>query len=127
METDVLDRPSNEMREVVTEIIHDPRQWGCILCSDCGGVCSFGFLMAYPPIRMIAAIRADTFRRVIAADSVRMCIACAACTSTCPSHPLLTANLLSYVKKAMILSGNVPAELQVALENSRRYDNLYSQ
>ena len=79
--------------------------------------------MEFPPRRMIAAIRADMFEEVLKTDSAWMCVACYACTEVCPQKIPIAAGLMTRVKEELLLTGNVPAELQDALENSGRYDN----
>jgi dimethylglycine catabolism B len=95
----------------------------CLQCGDCSGICPFGYLMIHPPSRMIAHLRADRFQKVLDTDTVWMCVACYACTAVCPSQIPLTPGLMARTKEELILAGNVPAELQSALENSQRYGN----
>nr|MBI9047534.1 (Fe-S)-binding protein [Anaerolineaceae bacterium] len=95
----------------------------CIQCGTCSGVCPFGYVMEFPPSRMIAALRSDLFSQVTSTESVWMCISCSACTSACPSEVPITENLMTRTKEELILAGNVPEELQKALENSQRYGN----
>jgi heterodisulfide reductase subunit C len=89
----------------------------CLQCGDCSGICPFGYLMIHPPSRMIAQLRADRFQNVLDTDTVWMCVSCYACTAVCPSQIPLTAGLMARTKEELILAGNVPAELQSALEN----------
>ncbi|OGO65891.1 MAG: hypothetical protein A2029_05630 [Chloroflexi bacterium RBG_19FT_COMBO_47_9] len=95
----------------------------CLQCGSCSGVCPFGYLMDFPPGRMIATLRADEFDQVLKTDSAWMCVSCLACTQICPSKIPLTVGLMTRVKEELLLSGNVPNELQFALENSQRYGN----
>ena len=95
----------------------------CLQCGDCSGICPFGYLMIHPPSRMIAHLRADRFEKVLDTDTVWMCVSCYACTSVCPAQIPLTPGLMARAKEELILAGNVPTELQSALENSQRYGN----
>jgi Fe-S oxidoreductase len=95
----------------------------CLQCGDCSGICPFGYLMLHPPSRMIAHLRADRFEKVLDTDTVWMCVSCYACTAVCPSQIPLTPGLMARTKEELILAGNVPTELQSALENSQRYGN----
>lgn len=95
----------------------------CLQCGNCSGVCPFGYLMEFPPGRMIAFLRAGQFDRVVKSDTVWMCVSCYACTQACPSKIPLTAGLMTRAKEELLLSGNIPNELQGALENSQRYGN----
>lgn len=95
----------------------------CLQCGDCSGICPFGYLMVHPPSRMIAHLRADRFNKVLDTDTVWMCVSCYACTAVCPSMIPLTPGLMARTKEELILAGNVPSELQSALENSQRYGN----
>lgn len=95
----------------------------CLQCGTCSGVCPFGYLMDYPPSKMIASLRAGFFERVLKTDLVWMCVSCYACTRACPAKIPLTLGLMTRVKEELLLAGNVPTELQDALENSQRYGN----
>lgn len=95
----------------------------CLQCGNCSGVCPFGYLMGFPPGRMIAQLRAGRFENVLESDSVWMCVSCYACTTACPKEIPLTPGLLTRTKEEMLLAGNVPTELQDALMNSQRYGN----
>lgn len=99
----------------------------CLQCGSCSGVCPFGYLMDFPPSRMITSLRACEFEHVLANDTLWMCLACYACASVCPVEIPLTATLLTRAKEEMLLAGNVPNELQAALENSQRYGNVMGQ
>ena len=95
----------------------------CLECGNCSGICPFGYLMQYPPSRMIAMLRADQFNKLLETDTVWMCVSCYACTAACPSQVPLTPGLMTSIKEELLLAGNVPAELQTALQNSQRYGN----
>ena len=95
----------------------------CLQCGTCSGACPFGYLMGFPPGRMIAYLRAERFENVLDSDSVWMCVSCYACTAVCPKEIPLTLGLLTRTKEEMLLAGNVPTELQDALMNSQRYGN----
>jgi len=95
----------------------------CLQCGTCNGVCPFGYLMDYPPGKMIAALRAQRFERVTEADTVWMCVSCYACSQVCPVRIPLTAGLMTRAKEELLLAGNIPSELQIALENTQRYGN----
>jgi Fe-S oxidoreductase len=95
----------------------------CLQCGSCSGVCPFGYLMDFPPGRMIAGLRADEFDLVMETDTVWMCVSCNACSQICPSKIPITAGLMTRTKEELLLAGNVPSELQSALENSQRYGN----
>ena len=95
----------------------------CLQCGTCSGICPFGYIMKFPPGKMIGALRADIFDQVLKADSVWMCISCNACAAFCPSNIPITAALMTRVKEEMLLAGNIPTELQTAFENTQRYGN----
>ncbi len=95
----------------------------CLQCGDCSGICPFGYLMIYPPSRLIAALRADRFDKVLSTDAIWMCVSCYACTAVCPAQIPLTPGLMARTKEELLLAGNIPAELQNALANSQRYGN----
>jgi Fe-S oxidoreductase len=95
----------------------------CIQCASCSGVCPFGYLMKYPPGRMIAYLRAEEFSKVMGTDTVWMCVACYACTEICPQNIPVTRGLMTRAKEELLLAGNIPNELQDALNNSQRYGN----
>ena len=95
----------------------------CLQCGTCSGVCPFGYLMDFPPSKMIASLRAGFFELVLRNDLVWMCVACYACTRVCPVRIPLTLGLMTRTKEELLVAGNIPAELQDALENSQRYGN----
>jgi Fe-S oxidoreductase len=95
----------------------------CLQCGTCSGVCPFGYLMDYPPSKMISALRAGMFEKVIKTDMVWMCVSCYACTRFCPAKIPLTPGLMTRAKEELLLAGNVPVELQDALQNTQRYGN----
>lgn len=95
----------------------------CLQCGTCSGVCPFGYIMKFPPGKIIGAIRADFFDQVLKTDTVWMCVSCNACAAFCPSNIPITAALMTRTKEEMLLAGNIPTELQSALENTQRYGN----
>jgi Fe-S oxidoreductase len=95
----------------------------CLECGNCSGICPYGYLMLYPPSRMIAMLRANRFDKLLETDTVWMCVSCYACTAACPSKIPLTFGLMTSIKEELLLAGNVPAELHTALQNSQRYGN----
>lgn len=95
----------------------------CLQCGTCSGVCPFGYLMDYPPSKMISALRAGVFEKAIKTDLVWMCVSCYACTNSCPAKIPLTLGLMTRAKEELLLAGNVPIELQDALQNTQRYGN----
>jgi Fe-S oxidoreductase len=72
---------------------------------------------------MISMLRADLFDRVLDSDSAWMCVSCYACMEVCPAKIPLTPGLMTRTKEELLLAGNVPTELQSALEFSQRYGN----
>ena len=95
----------------------------CLECGNCSGICPFGYLMMYPPSRLISMMRADRINKVMETDTVWMCVSCYACTQVCPSQIPVTPGLMTTIKEELLLAGNVPAELHTALQNSQRYGN----
>jgi heterodisulfide reductase subunit C len=75
--------------------------------------------MKFPPGKMIGALRAEIFDQVIKADSVWMCVSCNACAAFCPSNIPITAALMTRAKEEILLAGNIPTELQAAMENTQ--------
>jgi len=95
----------------------------CLQCASCSGICPLGSVMEYPPRRMIAALRAGMFDAVVETTSAWLCVSCYACSEVCPAKIPLTAGLMTRVKEEMILAGEVPGELQQAMENTQRLGN----
>ena len=113
----------NFLEEIISGTPEGEKLRLCLQCGACSGACPFGFIMTYPPHGMIAALRAGMLDELIAADSSWMCVSCYACTQVCPAKIPVTAGLTTRVKEEMILEGNVPTELQDALEKAQRYFN----
>jgi Fe-S oxidoreductase len=115
--------PSQTFFTSLYELVDGKRVRTCLQCGMCSGVCPFGYLMDFPPSRIITALRADVFEEVLTTDTVWMCVSCYACTEVCPADIPVTAGLMTRAKEELLLAGNVPGELQDALENSQRYGN----
>ena len=114
---------TDEFYASLMDIFDGERLKMCLQCSSCSGICPFGYLMDFHPRKMIAALRAGIFDDVMESDSIWMCVSCYACTEVCPAKIPITAALMTRTKEEMLLAGNVPPELQDALENSQRYGN----
>jgi Fe-S oxidoreductase len=123
METKTLD-PATEFIFQSAETIPDGERIRlCLQCGACSGACPFGFVMKFPPHGMIAALRAGMIDELLDSDTAWMCVSCYACTEVCPAKIPVTAGLTTRVKEELLLAGNVPTELQDALEKSQRYFN----
>jgi len=114
---------SNQFYSSLFDVEDGERFKQCIQCASCSGACPFGYLMAFPPGKMIAYLRAEMFDRVIESDTVWMCVSCYACTEICPQKIPVTPGLMTRAKEELLLAGNVPTELQDALMNTQRYGN----
>jgi Fe-S oxidoreductase len=114
---------SESFYDSLLEVPDGERIRTCLQCGSCSGVCPFGYLMGFPPGRMIAYLRANRFENVIDSDTVWMCVSCYACAAICPKEIPLTSGLMARAKEELLLAGNVPTELQDALMNSQRYGN----
>ena len=95
----------------------------CLQCGMCSGICPYGFAMNFPPQSLIAAVRAGDLDPVFESETVWLCVSCFACANVCPAQIPLTSGLMASLKTEMLLRRKVPAELQTALENTRRYGN----
>jgi len=120
---DVVDQYSEMESETLSAAWGKTHLRECIQCGSCSGVCPWGYLMDFPPSRMIAALRSNVFNRVVDSDTVWMCIACFACTTVCPTLIPVTVDLMTRTKEELLLTENIPSELQAALEYSQRYGN----
>lgn len=114
---------SRQFFDSLFELEEGERFKTCLQCATCSGACPFGYLMEYPPGRMISYLRADLFDQVLKSDTVWLCVSCYACTQVCPSKIPVTPGLMRRAKEELLLAGNVPSELQDALMNSQRYGN----
>jgi len=99
----------------------------CLQCGMCSGACPYGYLMDFPPSRLITSLRAEEFDHVLKSDTVWLCLSCYACTQVCPMQIPLTAVLMTRAKEEALLAGKVPSELHAALESSQRYGNVLGQ
>ena len=123
LETDTIDRLSDAEEQTLATNWAETELRQCIQCGSCSGVCPFGYLMDFPPSRMISALRSDIFENVKTSEGIWMCIACSACTTVCPTLIPVTVELMAKAKEELLLTENIPAELQTALEYSQRYGN----
>jgi Fe-S oxidoreductase len=115
--------PSQIFYDSLLEMVDGDRFQICLNCASCSGICPFGYLMEFPPRRMIASIRAGMLDAIMDTDTVWMCVACYACAEVCPQEIPIVANLMTRIKEEQMLAGNVPRELSEALQNSQRYGN----
>ncbi len=122
-QSEVLAQHSNAATFSASELSYNPEIQHCIQCGNCSGICPLGFAMEFPPSRIISLLRAGIYSNITKSDSVWLCIACSACTTACPALIPITELLMLRTKEELILNGNIPAELQIALENSHRYGN----
>lgn len=114
---------TNQFLQSLFHVKHGENIQTCLQCANCSGVCPFGFSMDFPPGRMIAWMRAGILEEMLTSDSVWMCVSCFACTEVCPKEIPVTQALMTRAKEEVLLAGNVPTELQSALEFSQRYGN----
>jgi len=114
---------TTEFKESLLKIPEGDRIQSCLQCACCSGVCPFGFAMDFPPGRMIAWMRAGILDEMLKSDSIWMCVSCYACTEVCPKDIPITLALMTRAKEEALLAGNVPTELQSALEFSQQYSN----
>ena len=95
----------------------------CLQCGSCSGICPYGYAMDFTPHMLIAQLRAAEIEPILKSDTIWLCASCYACTNVCPVQIPLTAGVLTTFKAELLTKGKVPSELQVALENTRRYGN----
>lgn len=122
-ETSTQEISTEFLDKLMTTVPDGERIRLCLQCGSCSGVCPFGHVMEFPPHGMIAALRAGIFDQVLKSDAGWMCISCYACTQICPANIPVTAGLTTSLKEELVLAGEVPTELQEALENAQRYFN----
>jgi len=123
METKMIDTSTEFIHQFVETVPEGERIRLCIQCGACSGACPFGFAMDFPPHGMIAMLRAGMLDDMLKSDTAWMCVSCYACTQVCPVLIPVTDGLTTRVKEEMLLAGNVPTELQDALEKAQRYFN----
>jgi Fe-S oxidoreductase len=122
-ETKAIDTSAEFLQQVIDTTPDGERIRLCLQCGACSGACPFSYVMDFPPHGMIAALRAGMLDDLVATDTSWMCVSCYACTQVCPAKIPVTAGLTTRVKEEMLLAGNVPSELQDALEKTQRYNN----
>jgi Fe-S oxidoreductase len=122
-ESTTIDTSAEFLQQIIDTTPDGERIRLCLQCGACSGACPFGYVMDFPPHGMIAALRAGMFDDLVGTDTSWMCVSCYACTQVCPTKIPVTAGLTTKVKEEMLLAGNVPTELQDALENAQRYNN----
>jgi Fe-S oxidoreductase len=111
-------------KESVYELVDGERMKTCIQCGACSGVCPFGYWMELAPHQMVARLREGAFDRDRAAGTAWLCVSCYACANVCPQQIPLTTTLITRTRAELLLAGELPDELQVALRNSQRYGNF---
>lgn len=114
---------SEAFRQSLLEMANGDRIRQCIQCGMCSGVCPFRNWMEIAPHQMVRILREDKLYRSEAAETVWLCVACYACANVCPQEIPLTTTLMRKTREELLLGGDIPQELQSALENSQRYGN----
>jgi Fe-S oxidoreductase len=110
-------------KQSIFELADAERIRTCIQCGTCSGVCPFRNWMDLAPHQMVRILREEKLDRASAADTVWLCVSCYACAENCPQEIPLTTQLIRRTREELLLSGNIPQELQTALQNSQRYGN----
>jgi len=123
METKMIDSSREFIHQFVETVPDGERIRLCLQCGACSGACPFGFAMDFPPHGMIAMLRAGLLDDMLKSDTAWMCVSCYACTQVCPAKIPVTEGLTTRIKEELVLAGNVPTELQDALEKTQRYFN----
>ena len=95
---------SRQFFDSLFELEEGERFRTCLQCATCSGACPFGYLMDFPPGRMIAYLRADLFDQVLKSDTVWLCVSCYACTQVCPSKIPVTPGLMRRAKEELLLA-----------------------
>ena len=114
---------SAEFQESLYQLPDGDKFKVCIQCGTCSGICPFRNFMEYTPRKVIALLRVGSLDEVLRSDKTWMCVSCYACAELCPQQIPLTSGLMTRLKEELLLAGNIPGELQDALENSQRYGN----
>lgn len=114
---------SEAFKQSLIELRHGERILTCLQCGTCTAVCPLGPWLQFTPRKILAATNAYEFDEVMQTDTAWLCVSCYACAHMCPAQIPLAAAVMTRTKEELLLAGEVPAELQLALENSQRYGN----
>ena len=74
----------------------------CLQCGSCGGSCPSGADMEHTPRTLFALINASERERVLAANTMWVCVSCYFCTTRCPQEVPITD--LMYTLKRMSIA-----------------------
>jgi heterodisulfide reductase subunit C len=78
----------------------------CLQCGSCGGSCPSGPDMDYTPRGIFALINAGERDRVLAANTMWVCVSCYFCTTRCPQNIPIT-DIMYSLKRIAIAEGRV--------------------
>ena len=102
MTTHTIRNKDSFLGEVIEATPGGERLAHCLQCGSCGGSCPSGADMQYTPRTIFALINAEDRQRVLAANTMWVCVSCYFCTTRCPQEIPITD--IMYTLKRMSIA-----------------------
>ena len=90
MTTHTVRKKDSFLAQVIDATPGGERLVHCLQCGSCGGSCPSGADMEYTPRTIFALINAGERERVLAANTMWVCVSCYFCTTRCPQEIPIT-------------------------------------
>ena len=102
MTTHTVRKKDSFLAQVIEATPGGERLLHCLQCGSCGGSCPSGADMQYTPRTIFALINAGERERVLAANTMWVCVSCYFCTTRCPQEIPITD--IMYALKRMSIA-----------------------
>ena len=90
MTTHIAEKKGTFLEQVIDATPGGERLVHCLQCGSCGGSCPSGDDMQYTPRTLFAMINAGQREKVLAANTMWVCVSCYFCTTRCPQSIPIT-------------------------------------
>ena len=101
MTTHISEKKGTFLEQVIEATPGGERLVHCLQCGSCGGSCPSGDDMQYTPRTLFAMINAGQREKVLAANTMWVCVSCYYCTTRCPQSIPITDIMYSLKRIAM--------------------------
>ena len=102
MATHTVRKKDSFLAQVIDATPGGERLLHCLQCGSCGGSCPSGADMVHTPRTIFALINAGERERVLAANTMWVCVSCYFCTTRCPQEIPITD--IMYTLKRMSIA-----------------------
>ena len=129
MTTHTVRKKDSFLAQVIDATPGGERLLHCLQCGSCGGSCPSGPDMDYTPRTIFAMINAGERERVLAANTMWICVSCYFCTTRCPQEVPIT-DIMYALKRIAIGEGkakqsDAPALARTFTDQVEKYGRSY--